>query len=154
MSIGVSFGVSAILFSSAFIPKTVLVPFHDFHDSIFLLSFILPITYGTYGFLLCWMPGSADTLENHCEWAALWLEVSHGKGESFSFTHPPTPGGEIEGAKCIFICRMAFTLQMAPLFTQPFYGELRCENIWPSRYLCIFSPFTPCVIMEEYICWI
>ena len=100
------------------------------------------------------MLGFANTLENHCSGQHCGLELATGEVKVFSFTHPPTPGGEIEGAKCIFICRMAFTLQMAPLFTQPLFGELRCENVWPNRCLGIFSSFTPYVIMEEYICWI
>ena len=73
------------MFSSAFIPKTVLFRFMIFMIR-FLLSHILPITHG---FLLCWMLGFANTLENHCSGQHCGLELATGEVKVFLLpTHP------------------------------------------------------------------
>ena len=73
------------LFSSAFIPKTVL-----FRFMIFMIRFSSFIYFAHNA----WIPFVLDawfckhTWES-LQWAALWLGVSHGRGESFLLpTHP------------------------------------------------------------------
>ena len=39
------------------------------------------------------------------------------------------------------LCSVCITLQVASLFTQPLYGELRCENTWPTEACMSCFPF-------------